>query len=144
MKDLSWTSNYIRDGFTQCGYIAPIDRLHGELRFSFRPMLPEEVAAMDMFRSNFEREPAKVIAKVTAVCASKLIAWSEVADGTPIPINEISIKRLRPQVLTKLFNIISGDRASDEDPTTIRDMDQSPVTLESLMESSVSDQLGKS
>ena len=36
------SANFIADGYTQPGYILPVDRLHDALRFRFRPVLAEE------------------------------------------------------------------------------------------------------
>ncbi len=35
-------ANYFHDGYTQSGFIAAVPRMHGELRFTYRPALVEE------------------------------------------------------------------------------------------------------
>jgi hypothetical protein len=145
-KQLDWRNNIIRDGFTQRAYIAEDERLHGELRFNYRPMLPEEVGTMDNFMAQYIREPVKVNCKICQVCAEKIIDWSEELDGKPLAISENSLRRLRPQLLTKLYNVISGSRPSDEDPLHSQhdDLDSGVAPLTALQEGTVMEQLGKS
>lgn len=115
-KTLDWSQNYIRDGFTQDGYIAPMERRHGELRFKFRPMLPEDFEEFDVFRNSNILKPKAVVSRLAKECSDRLVAWSEQVDGKDVPIGPDYVKRLRHTLLSKLFQVIAGERASDEDP----------------------------
>lgn len=115
-KTLDWSQNYIRDGFTQDGYIAAVERRHGMLRFKFRPMLPEEVEEFDVFRNENILKPRQVTERLAKECSSRVKVWSEELDGKPLEISTANMRRIRHTLLMKLYQVICGERASDEDP----------------------------
>ncbi len=143
-KLLTWEDNLIRDGFTQPAYIAGVDRMHGPCRFSFRPMLPEEVAELDLYVAQNFTEPRKAKARIAKECANRIVGWSEQVDGKELPITELNLRRLRPTLLTKIYDVISGSVPSDEDPE-LKDASDTPfVELSSLTESDIEGAMGKS
>jgi len=115
-KSMDWNQNFIRDGFTQDGYIAAVERRHGFMRFKFRPMLPEEVEEFDVFRNENILKPRQVVERMAKEVASRLTAWSEEADGKPVEISPLNLRRVRHPMLVKLYGVLAGERASDEDP----------------------------
>ncbi len=108
--------NYIDDGYTEDGYIAAIPGLHGEFRFTFRPMLVAERSTvlgkhvLDLPESQQDITFAKAM-------ASRLKSWSLVdKNGKPVPINQDVAMRLKPALFRRLFAIIAGTEAADPDP----------------------------
>ena len=135
-KQLEWRSNYIRDGFTQAGYIAEVENLHGECRFNYRPMLPEESLKMDIFRGQFFNDGTKIVNEIATLLQPRIESWSESVDGEPLKITVVNLRRIRPQLLHKLYDVVSGNRASDTDPSRSEE-DVPPM-------SSIGDKMGES
>jgi hypothetical protein len=106
---------YYHDGYTESGYIAAVPRLHGALRFAYRPALIEERsqlldAAARLKAPLYDRHLAVFV-------ADKLISWDlEDAVGTEVPIAAESLLRTQPELFAKLHRIVLGARASDVDP----------------------------
>lgn len=140
-KTLDWSQNYIRDGFTQSGYIAAIERRHGALRFNFRPMLPEEVEEFDIFRNENILKPRQVTARLAKECASRITGWSEEVDGKPLQISVENLRRFRHTLLAKIYQVITGERASDEDPE-VKNLDAEDEGFEPLSSTDPIEQLG--
>lgn len=108
--------NIIPDGYTEEGYIAEDVRLHGELRFSYRPMLAEDRDAIEKVARAGSAVQAHALYRKAV--ASRVTNWSEQdAHGVPVPINDANLKRMRPLLFDRLYNVVSGFRASDADPT---------------------------
>ena len=107
--------NYYHDGYTELGYVAAVPRLHGALRFSYRPALVEErsqlVDAASRLKSQlYDRYLA-------AFVADRLLSWDvEDTDGNAVPITGASLLRLQPELFVKLHRIVLGSHASDLDP----------------------------
>jgi hypothetical protein len=108
-------ANYFCDGYTQPGFIAAAPRLHGELRFTFRPALVEErsqlVDAAGRLKSDaYDRQAA-------AFLAQKLVAWELVdGEGRGVAVSAAALLRLHPELFVKLHRIVLGWMASDVDP----------------------------
>lgn len=110
--------NFINDGYTESAYLRPIDRLHGEVRFQFRPMLVEERALVfeksgQVKQDDYERRSASLIVK-------KLVSWSltvpDNGEDKPLPITAINFLRLKPAIYTRITAIVLGLDTSDADP----------------------------
>jgi len=114
---LSATDNVIRDGWSQEGYIAE-SSINGELGFTYRPFLPEDVAAIDGFIAQNQRAaPREVVKSLANEIAKRLDSWTE---GEPP--NYESLRRVRYPVLKRMYDIMAGYEASDEAP----DADEPP------------------
>ena len=101
--------NFISDGYTETGFIAAVDGLHGELRFTFRPMLPEEV---DEVQAVLDQEHvARSHEIIRGVLVRHIKSWS---DGLPVTAD--SLRTIRPSLWNRLYLIVSGRQASDPDP----------------------------
>jgi hypothetical protein len=107
--------SYIHDGYTQEGYVTDVPRLHGALRFSFRPTLVEE-------RSQLADLAARVRSQaydryLATFIAEKLVSW-DLQDncGAGVPVAAESILRLQPELFGKLHGVVLGSQASDSDP----------------------------
>ncbi len=107
--------NYFHDGYTRSGYIAAAPRLHGDLRFTYRPALVEERSQLgDLAR---RLKPHLYDRHAAAFTAQKLVDWDLVdARESPVPISGETLLRLQPDLFVKLHQIVSGWLASDVDP----------------------------
>lgn len=124
--------NIIPDGYTENGFIAEAPGLHGELRFAYRPMLSEERDTID--RAAQASPVSQVHAMYRKALAMRLQSWSEVDDkGVPSPINDATLKRLRPTLFDKLYNTVAGYRASDADPAKSKPASQVDGELEAAL-----------
>lgn len=107
--------NIYRDGQTRDGYIAAADRMHDELAFTYRPMLPEDVEFTDEERRKLE--PRKSVQFLAAQITKHLVTWSEVDDdGKPMEVSLKNVLRLPHLLLTQAYLIVAGHLASDVDP----------------------------
>lgn len=110
--------NIINDGYTRHGYLAAVERMHGDLRFTYRPMLPEETASL-VGDSFIQRNPVpqKRFAIMAAAIQGKLVEWSETDEkGEAIKITIDAVRRMPWNLFHGLFNVISGVGSSDADP----------------------------
>jgi hypothetical protein len=112
-------SDVIFDGYTEKAYIKAIPRIHGEVRFEFRPMLVEERSQLfegsgKMSADLYERKSAKTVSQ-------KIVSWSVtqgVIDGEeiPYPVSPVNFLRLKPALYQRMTSIIVGLDAGDADP----------------------------
>ena len=102
--------NFISDGYTEPGYIAAVDGMHGELRFTYRPMLPEEV---DQIQAVLDQENvARSHEAIRGVLVRQVKTWSDA-----LPVTADSLRTIRPALWNRLYLIVSGRQPSDPDPT---------------------------
>lgn len=114
-------SNVIRDGQSRNGYVAARERLHGPLRFRYRPMLAEDVELTELESSKGE-DPRKGVRLIAAQVSQRLESWSEVDErGEALETSLENVRRLRYPVLLAIYKIVAGLRASDPDPTGAAD-----------------------
>ena len=108
-------ANFIADGYTQPGYIQPVDRLHNALRFRFRPVLADERSRLTDTAPT--TTAAGYLRQVAALLAEKLVDW-DIADplGNAVDVSPSNVLRLQPELLLKLQQIVLGVMASDLDP----------------------------
>lgn len=124
--------NIIPDGYTEEGYVAEVPRLHGALRFRFRPMLPEERDAIDYAIK--DKSPGQSHAMYRKALATRIQSWSEKdKDGNDVTVAESAIRNLRPALYDKLYNIVAGYRASDVDPNHEKATDEVDHELEAAI-----------
>lgn len=103
------TSSIIADGYTADGFIEAVDRLHGSLSFKYRPLLPEQVDAID--KEVLEKPPREGHKTLRAAIAGQLVSWSEKE-----PITVENVRRLPYRLYNKLYRIIAGLMPSDAPP----------------------------
>lgn len=141
-KELTWEDPVIRDGFTQRGYVKAVEGLHGELKFNFRPMLPEEVEELEALRDTANQNNAsKIRSKIGEELAKRLTSWSVQFEDKPAEISPLNVRSLRTSLQTKVYNIVAGFAPTDIDPSWKDGLDD-VKSLEELRESA-GDQLGK-
>ena len=117
--------NLITDGYTEAGYIAAKEGLHGALRFQFRPMLPEQVDEIGAILD--QENVARSHAAIRGVLVRQLVSWSEKAD-----ISAEALGQLRYALWNRIYLIVSGRQASDPDPEA--PLEQQDEWLEDVIE----------
>jgi hypothetical protein len=101
--------NFISDGYTELGYIAAVDGMHGKLRFTFRPLLPEEVDEVQAVLS--QDNVARSHEIIRGVLVRQVKSWSD-----DLPVSADSLRTIRPSLWNRLYLIVSGQQPSDPDP----------------------------
>lgn len=122
--------DFIEDGYTEQGYIAAVDGVHGPLEFEFRPALvklADRITGMIQGeRPNWEGF-ADAAAKALARDPGLLKSWSlKNGKGDAVPITEANCLRVRNQMFHKLWLIVAGQIPSDPRDGT----QKPPVDLE--------------
>jgi hypothetical protein len=105
----------IDDGYDEPGFIAEVPRLFPALRFTYRPMLPEQRDFV--LRQLNKLTPEQYSLRVCAEIAARVKSWNATGRaGAVVPINVASVRTLWGPLFDRLFAVISGDMASDVDP----------------------------
>lgn len=121
----------IRDGYTRAGYIEAVPRLHEELVFEYRPMIPEEVEQLNDALSR--AQPTQVTHRVAAAVFTHLKSWSEVDEsGKPVPLSFEAIRLLPYPMLSQLRRIIEGTMPSDLRPGAVPESEEANEYVASL------------
>ncbi len=108
-------ASYFHDGYTQSGFIAAVPRMHGALRFTYRPALVEERSQLSEVARQLK--PHLYDRHAAAFTAQKIVSWSLVdAHEAAVPVSGESLLRLQPDLFIKLHKIVSGWIPSDIDP----------------------------
>lgn len=100
----------VEDGYTEDGFIAAEEGIHGPLEFTYRPLLTarrDNIARLE--GDAFPNAAAKELAK-------QLKKWSAAVGGKPLPLTEANIRSAKPRLFDKLWLIVAGYRASDPRP----------------------------
>ncbi len=105
--------DYIPEGYTEEGYIREVPGLHGPVRFTFRPMLVVERAAL--FGQRMLSMPDELQDRRCAdVLCGCLVSWSVTdAEGRPLAVTAENILRLKPALFQRMLAIVSGVEPSD-------------------------------
>ena len=111
-------SDYINDGYTEEGFIAAVNtplRLHGELRFTYRPFTVEDRSQLTYGLRNVA--PHLHNRKYAIEAAKKLVAWSlRDASDKPVEIKPETVYLIHPALFDRLIDILLGYKGSDIDP----------------------------
>lgn len=104
-----WKSNLIRDGIAQQGYIKEVPGIHGDLSFSYRPMLGQKAELYaDKVAKEINANAERGYLLVCDIVADHVTAWSE-----PVDPSKESMRCLKKGLLYAMYYIIRGERASD-------------------------------
>jgi hypothetical protein len=95
----------INDGFTLRGKIEAMPGLYDEVRFDYRPALPERV--MTYLKAD-KSTPAKDLQATLSLLAEHLKGWSLDA-----PLDEATLRRVPYPALQTLLNHVTGYSATD-------------------------------
>ncbi len=109
----------IDDGYTERGYLAAVDRVHPACRFEYRPALPEE--RMAQYRETPKDAKSEALLKahfIKAHLARWDLTYRPKKDGPelPAPLEVDFIRKLKPNLMARLYNVIAGVEIPDEDP----------------------------
>lgn len=124
---------FIPDGYTRPGYIRRVPGLHGALRFTYRPLLPDERDAL--VRETGKRSAAEFGALTRKMLQKHVTEWDNKHEGQALPIDNETLRRLPPPMYTKLENIVSGYTPSD-----LEEAEQSPEAVDDFIASLEGDQ----
>ncbi len=110
---MSEYSDFIDDGYTENGHIDAEAGIHGPLDFEYRPMVPQ-VQARTLAKKDGD-EFINAMSKELAGEKDALVkSWSLMnSKKESVPVTEANIKRLRPRLYDKLWQVVAGVRASD-------------------------------
>jgi hypothetical protein len=109
-------ADFFHDGYTQRAFIAAVPRLHGTLRFHYRPALVEERS--QLYDAAGQLNSHLFDCHVAQFLAQKIVDWDLVdARRQLIAPTAEAVLRLQPELFVKLTQIIVGTAASDIDPT---------------------------
>jgi len=111
---------YISDGYTVKGYIEGRPRLYESLRFSYRPLLLTERA--EFSERNVGKKVREQNYNIAKLLEERIVEWdlkkpiknSDAAE--PVPAKSAEILRLNPVLFDRLFGIVCGTEAYDDDP----------------------------
>ncbi len=107
------TTFLIRDGYTEHGYIREEERLYPALRFQFRPLtFAERDAVASSITGKSPSESAEMFCKAVVAHVTK---WDAVEDNKALPIDLETVRLMRPNLVDRLYNIISGRLCGDYD-----------------------------
>ena len=109
---------YIADGYTLTAYLAEVPRLYPALRFTYRAVLAQNRAVIfrEMDKAA-ETDPRKAESISAAAMVAQLVSWDLVDQkGEAVPISASNILRLQPTLGVRLFRVLMGREAPDEDP----------------------------
>ena len=124
-----------RDGYIEPGYLDAIPGLHGEFRFSFRPLTEME---QGVFVDGTKDMPTKTRSvKMYDLIASRIASWEHRDDtGEPVAICSKSVSQLKPAIVGALYGIVLGTRPSDIDPLWEQEVQQetADAALTALLE----------
>mgnify|MGYP003494896733 FL=1 len=130
----TWQTNCIDPGLVQPGFVAETVGLHDACSFEFEPLIPEQFEA---FEDSKEKESAKSPmngrAMIGQLLSKQIKSWDiRDKDGKPVAITEVSCRRLRTMLQTKLYQIIVGIRSTDINPSWILGSESEIKSLEEL------------
>jgi hypothetical protein len=111
-------SDFLEDGYTERGYIAAADGLHGPLEFEYRPALgklSDRIAALIQGeRPNWDAY-WDAMSKALASEPKLLLTWSlKNSKDEDVPITAANVQRCKQA--HKLWSIVCGMRPSDSRP----------------------------
>lgn len=119
-------ATYIPDGYVETGYIAARKKLHGHLRFQYRPVLIDE---RSLFLDEYQRlEVHRKNRRLAEFLTARLTSWdwmrpspSKAGSQEPVPLNATEtpdeiLRHMHPLMFDQLFGIIIGQEAGDDDP----------------------------
>lgn len=107
---------YIADGYTRKGYIEESPRLYPAVRFSYRPMIASERAAVNDRVANAKAAESEAYA--AKAIASHVCDWDLCdCEGKSLPVKAEVAMRLQPALSNRLYRIVIGSDAPDQDPS---------------------------
>lgn len=109
-------SSVIYDGLTEKAFIAAVPRLHGEMRFKFRPPTTERI---NRFLDGLKKNSLVAMCKAEAESmATNIVEWDLTdPDGKTLPIKTATVAALQPSLFKRVKEIVLyGADGGDLDP----------------------------
>ena len=107
--------SFIPDGYTEKGFIKGVDRLYGDLRFTYRPATPDEVG--EYSESAPTKRGREEIQFAARFLKGKLLAWDmKDPSGHAVPLTVENLCRVNRLLLLRIIYVVHGSDASDMDP----------------------------
>ena len=120
-------TDFIDDGYTQEGYIASVEGVHGSLSFTYRPLIVEQRDAIDDV--TIRQGGAKGSRACAAALAQQVSKWDLCkGNAEPVQIESANLTKVRPALFDKLYAIVAGRRPSDPRPTSTKSEDKDYIT----------------
>lgn len=125
--------SYIPDGMTLDGYIAADPGVHGELHFSYRPLLPRHYRALQEQMDKLKSDKATEL--IATVMASQIVSWSltHPMNGKPIEVTPAECERMQNTLFTRVYLVLAGVRASDAVPEAKPEQDRDAVSMADML-----------
>ena len=121
----------IDDGYTEKGFIAGVPRLHPDIRFDFRRMTAEEHRKFSRNFRMIQDDRAAYYDFAAEIVADHVQAWNVMArKGELLPIvKAVIMRKLKPEIIERLLEIISGLKPSDHDPEWDKAVDSDEIEM---------------
>lgn len=126
--------NYIDDGLTYDAYVAAVPRLYNEVRFSFRPVTPDQrTYVYRRIERTTDHETENTIAAGTI--AKQVKSWDlKKRDGKPVELKVDDIRKVQPRLFNRIFSIVMGTEGWDEDPSGKSDTPADLTELDTVLD----------
>ena len=128
---------YIPDGYTIDAYIAAVPRLHDAIRFKFRALpIIERTTIMKGIEAAPTPEHGETLC--AEVIKRQVIEWDAVFRGDILPLDVNTMLHMHYNIFMTMFLIVVGRRASDPDPTDMKNAlpQQSELSLQQILQRS--------
>lgn len=114
---------YIDDGYSEQGFIAADEGIHGPLEFEFRPVLPAQRDRVEQYLNLNPPNPDAFHEAVGKALAgggkepARLLKWNLTdRGGQVVAITAANMAKLKPHLFNRLWLVVSGRLASDKRP----------------------------
>jgi hypothetical protein len=105
---------YLSDGYSEKAFLRGVPKLHGALRFTFRPVLAENRA--DFVERNGRLDAREQTRKAAELIKGQLVEWDlRTPKGEVVPVSTDAILRLHPRLLDRLLWVVTGVEPWDDD-----------------------------
>jgi len=112
--------DYLEDGYTEDGYIAAAPGLHNAIEFRYRPLTSDERSTILDKTAKVQTAPLRN-AVIREHLVKQIESWSIVdKNGAAMAITVETIKRLKPAVFDKLWDIIGGWAGSQREAADLK------------------------
>jgi hypothetical protein len=112
---------FFRDGYTRRARINAAPGLHGELNFSYRPLLVDQRDDITKLVLDKRQTTKQVYDAMSSMMAGQITQWDASAerDGEEVAINAANVRRLPPALFDRVFDVICGAKPHDlpDEPT---------------------------
>jgi len=102
------------DGYTESAVINALPGIHGEFRFTFRPMTREQRDPLLDYYVKPDKRSAVLAVTMAKKISEHVKSWSLVdSTGNAVPVSPEVAQRLKPALFTRIEDIVMGLKAGD-------------------------------